>query len=218
MNDELDKEHQRTFTYHFFFVHGLYDQLKDIEDFVNATNIFLTDSLKEKASKENLNESINPRFSPEIQFENIFPDILWRTTFLHCYFLLEYSLDQVCKNIQQVENHKLKLNDINGNGIFRASVYLKKVCNIISPFETQNWAKLSDYNTLRNIFVHSDGVAQNVKKKIVEIAKRHPGLLIAIFDIDTLGIRFTKEFILSTIKTIEEFFNDLQQNMRQNKT
>ncbi len=159
MDEELDKEHLKQYTYHFFFAHGVYEQLKDIEDFINSTDNFLSENLKIAKPLSDNSENLNPRFHPEVQFGSIFPDILWRTTFLHSYFLLESSLDQVCKNLQQTENYKLSLSDISGNGIFRASVYLKKVCNILEPFSDNSWAKLTDYNKLRNIFVHGDGLA-----------------------------------------------------------
>lgn len=214
MDESLDKEHQKQFTYHFFFAHGIYEELKDIEDFITSTDKFLADNLQINKKLSDNPQHINPRFHPEIQFGSIFPDILWRTTFLHSYFLLESSLDQICKNLRQTEDYKLTLSDIAGNGIFRASVYLKKVCNINEPFTGNTWARLMDYNKLRNIFVHSDGLAS--RKTAVELAKRNEGLLIAIMDLDKIAIRFSKEFTLKALQTIESFFSVLQQAMQKN--
>ena len=153
-------------------------------------------------------------YNPDVQFGSIFPGILWRTTFLHAYFRLESTLDQVCKNLQQTEAYKLNLSDISGNGIFRAAVYLKKVCNISEPFTSNAWAQLNDYNKLRNIFVHGDGTTD--RKKAVGLAKRNEGLLIAIIDFDKIAIHFSKEFNLKALATIESFFHLLQNAMQKN--
>lgn len=212
MDESLKKEHQKQYTYHFFFAHGIYEEIIDIEDFINSTDKFLADNLQINKKLSDNPEQINPRFHPEVQFGSIFPDILWRTTFLHSYFLLESSLDQVCKNLQQAEGYKLVLSDVAGNGIFRASVYLKKVCNITEPFEDNTWGKLMDYNKLRNIFVHGDGIVS--RKTGVELAKRNEGLLIAIFDVDKVALRFSKEFTLKTLQTIDRFFHILQKTMQ----
>lgn len=213
-DESVNKEQQKQFTYHFFFAHGLFEELKDIEDFINSTDKFLADNLQINKKLPESSEQAHPRFNPEVQFGTIFPDILWRTTFLHSYFLLESSLDQICKNLQEAEGYKLKLSDIAGNGIFRASVYLKKVCNITEPFSDNTWAKLMDYNKLRNIFVHSDAIVS--RKSAVELAKRNEGLLVAIIDFDQVALRFSKQFTMKVLQTIESFFYILQQAMRKN--
>jgi hypothetical protein len=124
MEEDIDKEQLKEFTYHYHFDY-IFHEMKDIEAFIKSTNKFLTDNLE---NNKNLSDGLaqtNSRFHPDIQFGSIFPDILWRTTFLHSYFRLESTLDQVCKNLQQTEAHKLNLSDISGNGIFRAAIYLK---------------------------------------------------------------------------------------------
>ena len=215
MKESIDKEQLKQFTYHFCFVNAIYPQLKDIEDFINSTDKFLADNLQINKKSTEDSDQINSRLHPEVQFGSIFPDILWRTTFLHCYFLLESSLDSVCKNLHQSEEYKLGLSDVAGNGIFRASVYLKKVSNIIDPFTDQTWGKLADYNKLRNIFVHGDGLV--ARKTAVELARRNEGLHIAIIDFDKIAIRFSKQFTLKAIKTINSFFHTLQKAMQKNK-
>lgn len=205
MDESLQKEHNRQHTYHFFFVHGIFEELQDIEDFINSTDKFL---LKNAKIGKTAPDNINPRFHPELQFGMIFPDILWRTTFLHSYFLLESSLDEVCNNLQQTENYNLSLSDIAGNGIFRASVYLKKVCNIPGPFSESSWGILNDYNKLRNIFAHANGIAS--KKIASNLAKRNKGVLATHFDSDEMQLILSKEFVLKATKEIGRFFSILQ--------
>ncbi|WP_316632630.1 hypothetical protein [uncultured Flavobacterium sp.] len=125
MNESIDKEQLIQFTYHYHFDY-ISHELKDIEAFIKSTDNFLADNLQNNKKLSDEPEHTNARLHPEIQFGSIFPDILWRTTFLHSYFRLESALDQVCKNLQQTEEHKVGLADIAGNGIFRASVISKK--------------------------------------------------------------------------------------------
>lgn len=206
MKEDIDSEQQKQFTYRYHFDYISFE-IKDIENFINTTNNFLNENLDKHINSKDKNEKIN-RFDPEIQFGSIFPDILWRTTFLHSYFRLESSLDQICKNLQQAHGYKIGLSDISGNGIFRASVYLKKVCNIEKPFSDNSWGKLNDYNKLRNIFVHGEPVIE--RKKAIELAKRNEGLLVSIRDIDKIAISLSKEFNLKVLETLEIFFNILK--------
>ncbi|MES2587663.1 MAG: hypothetical protein V4622_01710 [Bacteroidota bacterium] len=211
MEEKIDKEQLGQFTYNYHFDY-ISHELKDIEAFIKSTDKFLTDNLQNNKKLPDEPEHTNPRLDPEVQFGSIFPDILWRTTFLHSYFRLESALDQVCKNLQQTEDYKVGLADIAGSGITRASIYLKKVCDINKPFSDNTWGKLKDYNTLRNIFVHGEPLVD--KKKAVELAKRNEGLLIAIIDIDKIALRFSKEFNLKALQTIDGFFQILKKEMQ----
>lgn len=211
MKAKIHKEQLKQYTYRYHFDY-ISLELKDIEAFIKSSDKFLTDNLESNKKLSDGPEYANHRLHPEIQFGSIFPDILWRTTFLHSYFRLESALDQICKNLQQTEDYKIGLGDISGNGIFRASVYLKKVCDITKPFSDNSWGKLNDYNKLRNIFVHGEPLVD--KKKGVELTTRNKGLLFAFIDIDKLALRFSKEFNLKALETIDSFFQILKEEMQ----
>ena len=213
MKEKVDKKQFKQFTYHYLFDH-ISHELKDIEAFIKSTDKFLSDNLQNNKKLSDEPDYKNLRLHPQVQFGSIFPDILWRTTFLHSYFRLEFCLDQVCKNLQQTEDHKLSLSDVAGNGIFRAAVYLKKVCNISEPFTDITWSKMNDYNKLRNIFVHGDGTAD--REKAVGLAKRNEGLLVAIIDFDKIAMRFSKKFNLNVLKEIDKFFHNLKKALQKN--
>ncbi|WP_313805545.1 hypothetical protein [Flavobacterium sp.] len=214
MEESFDKEKLKQFTYIYHFDY-IKHELKDIEAFIKSTDRFLTDNLQLSNKLSDEPDYANPRLHPEVQFGSIFPDILWRTAFLHSYFRFESTLDEICKNLQKTENYKLGLSDVAGNGIFRASVYLKKVCDIAEPFTDNSWSKINDYNKLRNIFVHGDGLV--ARKIAIDLAKRNEGLLIALIDIDKIAIRFSKEFNLKVLETIEDFYSILQKAMQKSK-
>ena len=207
----MDKEKFKQYTYRYHFDY-ISHELEDIKAFIESTDTFLADNLKNNNNLSDESENDNPRFHPEVQFGSIFPDILWRTTFLHSYFRLESALDQICKNLQQVENHKVRLVDVAGNGIFRASAYLKKVCNINEPFSDNTWARLNDYNKLRNIFVHGEPVVD--RKKGIGLAKRNVGVLVTPIDSEKIALRFSKEFNLKALLTIKSFFEVLKKEMQ----
>ena len=78
------------------------------------------------------------------------------------------------------------------------------------------WSKINDYNKLRNIFVHGDGLVS--RKTAIDLAKRNEGLLIALIDIDKIAIRFSKEFNLKVLETIESFYNILEKAMQNIKS
>lgn len=206
----MNKEqlNQYTYRYHFDYISH---ELEDIRAFIESTDAFLADNLKNSNKLSEEPELDNPRHHPEVQFGSIFPDILWRTTFLHSYFRLESALNQVCRNIQETENYEIRLADIAGNGIIKASTYLKKVCSINDPFSDYAWARLNDYNKLRNIFVHGEPLID--RKKGIELAKRNKGLLIAPIDLEKVALRFSKDFNLKALQTIENFFQILKMEM-----
>lgn len=212
MEEKIDKEQLKQFTYRYHFDY-ISNELKDISEFIKSTDKFLVDNLQDNNKLSSEPELSNPRLHPEVQFGSIFPDILWRTTFLHSYFRLESFLDQICKNLQKTEDYKIGLDDVAGKGIFRASVYLKKVCDISIPFSHNTWGKLNDYNKLRNIFVHGEPLVD--RKKAVELATRNEGLLVSPIDLDKIALRFSKEFNLKALETIDSFFQILKQEMQE---
>ena len=80
MDEEIKKELEDSYTYHFFFNHGVYDELKHYEDLITETELFLKSKV---VSMENSNDEdiIDYRFGKRIQYEGIFPMILWKSIF-----------------------------------------------------------------------------------------------------------------------------------------
>jgi hypothetical protein len=215
LDKDLEIEHQRAFTYHFFFNHGLFEEILHLQDFINSTDEFIKAKLISQTEEERRTGNYDPRFNAENQFGNIFPNILWRTTFLHGYFLLETSLDQICKNIQEAENYSLTLKDISGRGIQRASLYLRKVCKVNIPFDTKCWSELQDFNKIRNLFAHSDGIVEKANQDMISIVEKYEGIYLSAFDdfgLSFLGI--TKDFTLYSLECIDSFFHSVHANMK----
>jgi len=217
MNEELKKQEEDSFTYHFFFNHGIYDELKHYEDLINETELFLTTKVIAMESSTD-EEIIDERFGKKIQYEGIFPMILWKSLFLSTYFLLENSLDQICKNLRKSNSYNLTLKDISGNGIFRSSLYLKKVCNIKEPFGSQTWTEVNDFNKIRNVFVHSDGIISKSATETIKVCEKYNQIQLNEYDEDNFSIQIDSEFCKYSLTKIEKLINEVHTGMRKERS
>ena len=82
--------------------------------------------------------------------------------FIAMYGDLESALNNICKAHTNEKAHKIKLNDIAGNGIQRAVTYLDKVIQI-TVSDSPEWNELKHWNRIRNILVHNNGVIRDSK-------------------------------------------------------
>jgi hypothetical protein len=213
MDKDLKKELEDSYTYHFFFNHGVYDELKHYEDLISETELFL--KTKVAVMEGNTEEEIiDERFGKRIQYEGIFPMILWKSLFLSTYFLLENSLDQICKNIKKSNSYNLTLKDISGNGISRSCLYLRKVCNITKPFETQTWTEINDFNKIRNVFVHSDGILSKSAADTIKVCEKYSQIQLTEYDDDNFIINIDSEFCKYSLTKIEKLITDVHNGMR----
>ena len=165
---EMKKHIDDSFTYHFFFNHGLIDELYNFRQLIDETEKYLTEKVEAHSNLKDETSS-DERFGIAQNFESFFPYILWKSLLLSLYFQMEDALNQICENLRKSNNYELELKDINGNGIFKSSLYLKKVCGITNPFQTDNWNKLIEFNKIRNMLVHTDGILKKSNLNLVNI-------------------------------------------------
>ena len=212
IDDEQIKILEDQYTYHFFFNHGLFDELKHYEDLISETDSFLRNQIESFKDKSE-NEIMDERFGKKTQYENIFPSILWKSIFLSLYFLLESSLDQICNNLKTSENYKLSYKDISGNGIYRSSSYLKKVCDLNETFKAKTWNNITDFNKIRNTLVHSDGIFSKNNKELISICKKYKNLNNSDFDNENISISLDHKFCQFTLEKITIFVDDIYREM-----
>ena len=162
-------------------------------------------------------EIIDERFGKKIQYEGVFPMILWKSLFLSTYFLLENSLDQICKNLRKSNSYNLTLKDISGNGIFKSSLYLKKVCKVVEPFESETWTEITDFNKIRNVFVHSDGILSKSNSDTIRVCEKYNQIELIEYDEDNLSIQIDSEFCKYSLLKIENLINDVHYGMRKQR-
>jgi hypothetical protein len=217
MENDITKLEEDTYTYHFFFNHGIYDELKHYEELINETDLFLKTKVIEM--KGIVDEEVTcERFGKKIQYESIFPLILWKSIFLSSYFFLENSLDQISKNLKKSNLYTISLKDMQGNGISRSSLYLKKVCGINAPFESQIWVAITDLNKIRNVFVHSDGVISKSTSDTIKVCEKYSQIRLANYEDDNLALNIDHEFCKFALSKIEELLRLVHSDMQREES
>ncbi len=102
----------------------------------------------------------------EIHFEELLqeyaqlPNILYTSLFLSSYALLEQKMAKLCEEYQTTNKTDIKLKDLNGKGIKKTKLYLRKVAGIAEK-DFKNWEKISIYNKIRNCILHNGGIIQD---------------------------------------------------------
>ncbi|MGN7276157.1 hypothetical protein ACTHP9_04570 [Bacillus subtilis] len=91
-----------------------------------------------------------------LKYEKDFPQTIRKTIFLQTYFSFEVYLNNLCSDYKRNLGINLDYKDMRGQGIERAKLYLTKVCNVSSPFLTDEWKLIKSFNMLRNAFVHNN--------------------------------------------------------------
>lgn len=85
-------------------------------------------------------------------------NIMKNSVFLQMYFTFEDTLFQYCKVLQAVSENKIKLKDLNGQGIEKYKNYLSKVFNLELVFSSNDWSLITCFNQIRNVLVHNGGI------------------------------------------------------------
>ena len=214
--EEMKKYLEDSYTYHFFFNHGLFEDLLNFEELIKETKIYLSEKIQAHKKLPDLNPT-DERYGMVLNFEYFFPSILWKSLLLSIYFQTESALDQICQNLKKSNDYELTLNDIQGNGIFRSSLYLKKVCGIKAPFQTDNWSKITDFNKIRNLLVHSDGILKNSNNKLKAVCKKYDGIIMTELTNDEISITILEGFCTAMLKNVQELFNTTYKEMMDKK-
>ncbi|MDB5258720.1 MAG: hypothetical protein JWM14_3415 [Chitinophagaceae bacterium] len=93
-------------------------------------------------------------------------DIYYDSLIMTLYSFIEKKMFFLSKHLGQVE--EIKVNDIEGNGIFKYQKYLSKVCKIDFLEIDQEWKMFIGFNKLRNQIVHSEGT-RSIQKSNIEL-------------------------------------------------
>lgn len=93
-------------------------------------------------------------------FEVHFPSLQRNSALITLFSFLEKELDSLCILFQKEKKLKLKLKDINGKGIDRATTYLMKVASLNFTKSTE-WNEVKSIQKIRNLIVHNGGSLEN---------------------------------------------------------
>ncbi|MCR1991403.1 hypothetical protein NSA31_06345 [Bacillus subtilis] len=144
------------------------------------------------------------------KYEIVHPQIIRKTIFLQAYFTFESYLNSVCDFQEKQLYLNFSYKDMHGQGIERAKLYLCKACGLITDaFSSNEWKTIRDYNTLRNAFVHNNGIVDKSNLKTDP-----PGLILTKSspkkDSTLCSIELQRDFLDEVFKTIREFGNKLE--------
>jgi hypothetical protein len=113
------------------------------------------------ASERDQYESQNEALKDErlsLVISKIYPNTVRYSMFITLYQQFDFTLTNVCLELEKDYPNSTKMDDLKHNGLTRAYTYLKKVAGIHEPFEPQSGLKIKDLNKLRNFIVHNDAM------------------------------------------------------------
>ncbi len=168
----------------------------------NKINEF-EDSVKE-VDEEEIDDFVE-FYSDELsQFGEEFPAIMRNSLFISIYSFLEEKVIDLC---EQPDEAGIKLDELQGNGIKRASLFIKKVKKDDFPEDTKEWHFIQNANQIRNCIVHCGGNIDKAKKpkKITNAVNELENVSLSRHDRIILNEKFCFEFI----NVVEKFLCDL---------
>ena len=104
-------------------------------------------------------------------------------------------------------NLSLELEELRGEGIERAKLYLAKLCSIKFPESNKEWNEIQKLNKIRNCIVHADGDIRNTRntEKLINIIKSTGDVSLN----NERSIRIGSTYIPSVIKVAEIFLEHI---------
>jgi len=176
----------------------------------------LSKRYNEEIKGENISEEmeyeIGEYFGGEqSRIEDVFLKNLRYSIVVTIYSTLETTLNDLCNYLKRSKKLLLELNEVKGDGIMRAKLYLEKGCLINFPKDSREWKEIEKFNAIRNCIVHAEGNVEEVKSptKLKNIIKNTDGL-----SLDRSIERFVRiesAYILSIIDCIEKFIENVHE-------
>jgi hypothetical protein len=141
---------------------------------------------------------------------NVFPSLQWLSLFNTAYSVFEKNMNYLCRLAEIKTKSNFKLNDLNGQGIQRAKLYLKKVASIDTPFSDQLWHKITKYADLRNVMAHATGeldLSNGKHEKVLEFARQNSSIEIIYHNnnLEFPEIRLGYDIVFESIKDYRAF-------------
>lgn len=146
-----------------FFVLGQLEMFEGyaqyIESILGRELYEFEESMKELSDDEK-EEFVNWHYDEIAQYRDDFPMIMRNSLFISVYSFLEEKVIDLCN---QPDETSIKLDDLQGNGIKRASLFIKKVKKDDFPDDTKEWHFINNANQIRNCIVHCGGDIEKAK-------------------------------------------------------
>lgn len=199
-----------------YFKHEIRSGIRDIRAYTNKIEAFLESrkyKIEENKEKENnLTEEeretkkIIDHISMRLGYGRHI-EIFTKSAIVSIYTYLEFFLEDFCKKIYELDNHKISPKDLSGTGIFRSKSYLSKVFNINFEKLNSEWEDITKLNEIRNFLVHSNGVftSDEAKSKLQKSLEKLSGI-----NFKDDHIEISTNYISNVLSTIEIFLNKIE--------
>ncbi len=152
------------------------------------------------SSDEEFLQVWNEIFPRYIALEFAYPKILRTSILVSSYFLFEDTLKQLCKQIETNLFIKTKINDLKGNVLSQARLFLEGDTDLSFPDHESLWEDVDNIRQLRNCLAHNNGLVGWKDSKLSRIVHGHEHL-----DLDEAGgIVLGKGFNLWAFGRLEE--------------
>lgn len=128
--------------------------------------------------------------------------------------LFEKTLNDVCVHLREERGFALSLKDIHGQGVARAKIYLRKVCQIARCFDTPAWASILQFAEIRNAIAHRSGYVDHRPLDKSSASSRLSAIDGLRMEHELQGqedrkIMFDNTFVVGTLSIYDTFLRDL---------
>lgn len=183
-----------------------------IEDLLKDKQKEFNSWVEEKASRlsEEQKEEFYEFYSDDHwELSEVYPNILRESLFVATLSLVEHELISLCKNLYRENKYNLALDEVVGNGIHKAKLYLNKVANVGN--NTQ-WNGILIFQKIRNFIVHNKGKLDDSKnaKEVESYVTSNSSIKLDHFR----RMQFSSTFCLEAIEVVDEFFSSLFKELK----
>ena len=170
------------------------------------------DKSAEDLSEEDI-RAIDDYFSDDYyMIDEIYTGQYRKSTLVSIYSFLEHSMNGLCRHLSARHSYPVKIEDLKGDGIIRAKLYLEKLASVDFQPLNGEWSELQTLNKIRNCIVHSEGdIKASSKADLDKLIANTKFLNLR----NERYIVIDRPYIDGCITTIENFLGELYQQVFQ---
>jgi hypothetical protein len=164
----------------------------------------LNDEAKNSLEKLRKNEKLTPedpewdmyRQEYDHKVEFLYPRFFWNSFVVSLYAVLETSIIEISRLIQNSQNQGISINELRGGFLERAKKYYNNVIKFELCNDSYKWQQIKILSEIRHAIAHSNGrlemLHEKSKKRIQDLEKQ------------SLGISSNYEYIILDCEFVEK--------------
>lgn len=193
-------------------VNSFKEYIIDSRNNISKQQVSFNKMIEEEKKKhpDNINDLIDAYENQYYQINEFYPATFNNSTLLSLYSLFEFNLKSLCVTLQECEELKIKLGDINGQGyIDTSNKYLILVADLDLTELKTTWMQITLFQQLRNCIVHNNSSILTKKNQVIKdleiykYIKKNPNL--KINKENGIFIISDDQFLLDTLDAIEKY-------------